>query len=99
MGKLKLKKVDIGYSVLFPVLTTDQIRLNPRDRLDLYSDGITETFSPSDEIYGEDRLKQFLLDNRHLPSDFLLTNLENVLQDFRKGGDLTDDISLIYLKR
>lgn len=99
-GKIETKKS--GHRILGVVpspFTTDQIRLNPRDRLVLYSDGITETFSPSDEIYGEDRLKKFLLDNRHLPSDFLLTNLENVLQDFRKGGDLTDDISLIYLKR
>ncbi|HRG47826.1 MAG TPA: PP2C family protein-serine/threonine phosphatase [Leptospiraceae bacterium] len=79
--------------------TTDEIRLNLGDRLILYSDGITETFSPSEEIYGETRFRKFLVDNKHLSSQKLLSALENVLKDFRNDGELTDDMSLIFLKR
>ena len=65
----------------------------------LYSDGITETFSPSEEIYGETRFSRFLVDNKNLSSQKLLSSLELVLKEFRNGGDLTDDMSLIFLKR
>lgn len=78
--------------------TTDQIKLNPKDKLILYSDGITETFSPSEEIFGE-KLKNFLMENQNIPAEKLLIKLQVVLDEFRMAGDLGDDMSLIYLKR
>ncbi|MBK8397407.1 MAG: SpoIIE family protein phosphatase [Leptospiraceae bacterium] len=79
--------------------TTDQIKLNPKDKLILYSDGITETFSPSEEIFGEKKLKNFLMENQNIPAEKLLIKLQVVLDEFRMAGDLGDDMSLIYLKR
>ena len=49
--------------------------------------------------YSEERLENFLLQNKDIPPKNLLNNLKTTLQEFRKGSDLTDDISLIYLKR
>jgi hypothetical protein len=99
-GTIETKKS--GHRILGVIpspFTTDQIKLNPKDRLILYSDGVTETFSPSDEVFGEQRLRKFLLQSKDIPPKNLLNNLKTTLQDFRKGSDLTDDISLIYLKR
>lgn len=99
-GEIEMKKS--GHRILGVIpspFTTDQIRLNPKDKLILYSDGITETFSPSEEIYGEKKLKKFLMDNKNMPAETLLSNLQKALNDFRKGGDIMDDMSLIYLKR
>lgn len=79
--------------------TTDLIKLKEKDKLILYSDGVTETFSPSDELFGEERLRKFLAENKDMPSENLLKFLKIELDNFRKGGDLSDDTSLIYLKR
>ena len=99
-GEIEMKKS--GHRILGVIpspFTTDEIKLNLGDRLILYSDGITETFSPSEEIYGETRFRKFLVDNKHLSSQKLLSALESVLKEFRNGGELTDDMSLIFLKR
>ena len=39
------------------------------------------------------------MDNKNMPAETLLSNLQKALNDFRKGGDIMDDMSLIYLKR
>ncbi|MCB1156345.1 MAG: SpoIIE family protein phosphatase [Leptospiraceae bacterium] len=79
--------------------TLTSIQLNTEDRLFLYSDGVTETFSPSDEIYGEERLKEFLRSTLETPIADLPSLLEQELQDFRKGNDMTDDISFICISK
>ena len=97
-----IETIKSGHRILGVIpspFTTDEIKLNLGDRLILYSDGITETFSPSEEIYGETRFRKFLVDNKHLSSQKLLSALESVLKEFRNGGELTDDMSLIFLKR
>lgn len=85
--------------VIPTVFTKDKIYLNPGDRLFLYSDGVTETFSPSEEIYGEERLKKFLINNHDLNAKELLRAIEKELDDFRKHNDLSDDVSYIALRR
>lgn len=75
------------------------IQLNSDDRLVLYSDGVTETFGPSDILYGEQRLRDFLTNNLETPIKELPILLEQELQDFRRGNDMTDDISFIVLSK
>lgn len=75
------------------------IKLNSDDKLILYSDGVTETFGPSDIIYGEERLKDFLVKHLEVAINELPVYLEQELQDFRRGNDMTDDISFIVLSK
>jgi serine phosphatase RsbU (regulator of sigma subunit) len=55
--------------------------------------------APPKKFTEKTRFRKFLVDNKHLSSQKLLSALESVLKEFRNGGELTDDMSLIFLKR
>ena len=77
----------------------NSLQLQSRDKLVLYSDGITETFGPADEIYGEARLKEFLKSHRYTAIKDIPALLETDLEKFRKGNEMTDDLSFVCLLR
>ncbi len=71
------------------------INLEPGDRLFLYSDGITETTSPDDVEFGQDRLIKTLDRSHGMP---LTKSISSMLEDvdaWRSGGRLTDDVSIL----
>ena len=45
-----------------PNVPVVQVHLHPSDRLLLYTDGITERFSPAKEEFGMERLRQSLVE-------------------------------------
>ncbi|HMW04246.1 MAG TPA: PP2C family protein-serine/threonine phosphatase [Leptospiraceae bacterium] len=99
-GEIEAKKS--GHRILGVTVgpfTTDSIQLNVNDKLIIYSDGVTETFNPLDEIYGEERLRRFLAANKDMPSENLLEFLKRELENFRKDLEISDDTSFIILKR
>src|SRR5690606_591314 len=59
-----------------------QVQLAPADRLYLYSDGVTEHFSPDGEPYGDGRLLDFLLRHCHLPLEQVIHGLMSDLQGY-----------------
>jgi len=73
------------------------LRLEPGDRLYLYSDGVTEAMSPADVLYGAERMLSGLRQGRAEP---LANSVSNVLTDVRSwsGGRLRDDISLVAVE-
>lgn len=75
-----------------------QIQLAPGDRLVLYSDGVTDT-GQGEDILGEDGLRAFALDRRHLPLAEFLAALEKMLVDRWNGEAPADDISILVLER
>jgi sigma-B regulation protein RsbU (phosphoserine phosphatase) len=73
--------------------------LNKGDALLLYTDGVTETFSPENEIYGEQRLMDdFLKACQDQPTD-ILGAIEKRLKDFRKSNELSDDMTMVIMQR
>jgi phosphoserine phosphatase RsbU/P len=70
------------------------LRLEPGDRLYLYSDGVTEAMSPGDIQYGAERMLTVLLHGRSEP---LSKSVSNLLADVRSwaSAGLRDDISLV----
>ena len=68
------------------------------DTLALYTDGVTESFSPSGEEYGEQRLIAALRKHRSLSSSDLLSA---VLADVQKFSphEQHDDITLVCFGR
>jgi serine phosphatase RsbU (regulator of sigma subunit)/catechol 2,3-dioxygenase-like lactoylglutathione lyase family enzyme len=72
-------------------------QLHPGDTLVLYTDGVTEAFSPHREEFGEDRLVEALRRHRSLPPCDLLTSVVNEVRRF-SPHEQHDDITLIIAK-
>ncbi|MDZ4724940.1 MAG: PP2C family protein-serine/threonine phosphatase [Leptospira sp.] len=83
------------------ILETDyvsqELRLSSGTRLFLFSDGITETFSENDDLFGEELLMEFLLLHNDFTVKELPALLEAKLNTFRGSRDVTDDITFIAI--
>ena len=82
-------------------------RLEPGDHLILYTDGVTEAFSPQGEVFGELRLYQTIesaairenQDEGVLEAGQLLEKIDLAVQEFIGNGLPSDDLTLLVLKR
>jgi sigma-B regulation protein RsbU (phosphoserine phosphatase) len=75
---------------------TSTVGLEPGDRLVLFTDGITEAFSPSGEEYGEERLAVATLGYRKLTARELNRHLLEGAGDFCQG-QFHDDATLVVI--
>ena len=80
-------------------LRDEVIQIQPGNALVLYTDGVTETFSPSGEPFGEARLQEALGCAASCRPNLLLSSLDAALNTFRATQPLSDDITLIALYR
>jgi sigma-B regulation protein RsbU (phosphoserine phosphatase) len=72
--------------------------INSGDLFFLFSDGITELMNREEELFGFERLKNFLKKNIFSTSNQLGKNLVNELDLFRSNNNQYDDITFIALK-
>ncbi len=75
----------------------EECRLFSGDTLALYTDGITESFNPAGEEFGEQRLIEALRRNCELPSRDLLAAIVDEVQRF-SPQEQYDDVTLIVAK-
>jgi serine phosphatase RsbU (regulator of sigma subunit) len=75
------------------------ISLGPDDLLLLYTDGLTEAFSPQDEIYGEERLREVLKNIESSTAHAVLSALEASVNEFMGALPAADDLTMLALKR
>jgi serine phosphatase RsbU (regulator of sigma subunit) len=73
--------------------------LEPGDRLVLYSDGVTEAFSPQGDMYGEGRLQQVIESNTHCSAQTVLDAILASVSGFTHNAPLADDLTLLVLRR
>lgn len=77
-----------------------QVHLDEGDTLFLYTDGVTESTNEQFQLYGDDRLLQFVAS---LPSDVTATDLcksvRESVSDFSGSADQFDDITMLALRR
>jgi serine phosphatase RsbU (regulator of sigma subunit) len=71
--------------------------LSPGDTLALYTDGITESFNPAGEDFGEQRLINALRRHRHLCAQGIVSAIVEEVQQFSAGHQF-DDITLTVAK-
>jgi sigma-B regulation protein RsbU (phosphoserine phosphatase) len=76
----------------------EQVQLNPGDVFVLYTDGITESFNAQEEEFGEERLKQVLLDNRRRTAVEIFDAILQAVADFNAGAPQHDDMTLVVGK-
>lgn len=71
------------------------LKVEKGDLVVLYTDGIVEMASPSGEMYGNQRLKDFLSENHESPLDQILDQLYAHALAFSKRSSFDDDITLV----
>ncbi len=72
--------------------------INRGDRVILYTDCITEAFSPDRKMYGMDNFKNFIRSNNRLsPSQFCDSIYEKIQEWVGTGEKLSDDFTLVIV--
>jgi serine phosphatase RsbU (regulator of sigma subunit) len=74
-----------------------ECQLLPGDTLALYTDGVTESFNPTGEEFGEQRLIEALQQHGKLPCQSMLASVVEDIQRF-SPHEQHDDITLIVAK-
>ena len=95
-----LHKGGIALGVMDPISLKDQeLVLDPGESLVLYTDGITETFSPEAEAFGEARLQARLESLLGKTAREIVEGIEQSLDGFRADAELDDDYTLLVIRR
>ena len=71
--------------------------LSPGDRLFLYTDGVTEAFSTTRELFGENRLEAVLRQGAALPLEGWMGSVLDAVDLFAAGAEPSDDITCLAL--
>jgi sigma-B regulation protein RsbU (phosphoserine phosphatase) len=75
------------------------VEMRPGDTLVVYSDGVTETWSPEGAEYGEESLTALAVRSRGLGASALLDTILREIERFEAGARASDDRTLVVLKR
>ncbi|MCF0246976.1 MAG: serine/threonine-protein phosphatase [Synergistes sp.] len=70
------------------------VQLEPGDRILLYTDGVTEAKNFKDELFGEERLRDFVNTITGTPSE-MVAALRDELKNFSDGAEQSDDITIL----
>jgi len=75
------------------------VEMRPGDTLVVYSDGVTETWSPEGAEYGEESLTALAVRSRGQGASALLDTILREIERFEAGARASDDRTLVVLKR
>jgi sigma-B regulation protein RsbU (phosphoserine phosphatase) len=76
-----------------------QIDLAPGDLLVFYTDGITEAWNATDEMFGQERLRAIVSANACASAEEVCQAVLAALKDFAGNTPASDDITLLVVKR
>jgi serine phosphatase RsbU (regulator of sigma subunit) len=95
-----LHRTGPALGIIEDLLVEEQtITLGPDDFILLYTDGLTEAFSPEDDIYGEERLQQLLKTTEMLSARGVLNAIEASVNHFMGPLPAADDLTMLAVKR
>ena len=75
----------------------NELQLERGDRIFLYTDGVTEATDSSNQLYGEDRLLNYMNNNPELDGHVLLPSLKSDIDKFVGEAPQFDDITMLVL--
>lgn len=75
----------------------NETTLLPGDRIFLYTDGVTEATDLNDNLYGDDRLLEYMDRNKAADAQCLLHGLKADIDTFTNGAPQFDDITMLVL--
>jgi sigma-B regulation protein RsbU (phosphoserine phosphatase) len=65
----------------------------------MYTDGVTECFSPENEAFGENRLIETLQGCIGMEVEEMLNIIVDALAQFRSTAPVSDDMTLLAIRR
>lgn len=78
---------------------TDSFYMDRGDVLVLYTDGIVEATNSKFEFYGEDKLKEVILNNKNFSSREIAASIIESVQKFSTRAKYSDDKTVVVIKR
>lgn len=98
-----ITRPDVGGLIvgIVPSVPYDEatIKLNNKDMLVIFSDGITEAMNKDEEEFDEPRLIDFILKNKDKSSEELIELIFSEVNNFSKGQPQSDDMTIVIIKR
>ena len=79
------------------VYSQQSLVLQPGDRIMLYTDGVVESFNHKEEMYGEEKLEQFLKETSPMSGSQAIASLREALRAFTKTSTPADDTTIIVV--
>ena len=80
------------------VYETWTLRMEPRDTILLYTDGVTEARSIDRAFFGDDRLREVVQRHGQMPPKELVEELVAAVEDFADTAEQSDDITVVALR-
>jgi sigma-B regulation protein RsbU (phosphoserine phosphatase) len=77
---------------------SETLHLERGDVLFFYTDGLNEAHSITGEEFGEKRLIDFLVSNRHLKAQALADAVIHRIREFSEGAHQHDDLTLMVIR-
>lgn len=96
--KLTRTGIALGLIDSYPI-SERTIQIHPGDSILLYTDGVTEAFSPAEDLFGEERLLDIIRSNSLATAESLLDAVEAGIDDFISSSPLSDDLTMMVIKR
>jgi sigma-B regulation protein RsbU (phosphoserine phosphatase) len=75
------------------------VRLKPGDFMLMYTDGVIDATNPQGEAFGQDRLWESIVEQRHAPAAEIVAALRAELGRFAGGSAPFDDVTLVLVRR
>lgn len=76
----------------------DTINLHWHDKIVLYTDGLTEACDHEDNMYGVEKLLEKTKSSGHLNPELFVQRVIADNEEFRKGNELEDDLTLLCIR-
>lgn len=75
------------------------LKLDPGDFIVMFTDGVTEAINEKEEFFGDQRLEEIILDNKHAAPEEIKDRIDLALKKFVGTQPQSDDITLVIAKR
>jgi sigma-B regulation protein RsbU (phosphoserine phosphatase) len=72
-----------------------EFKLDPGDKLIVYTDGVMEATSRDEELFGEERALKVLNENKDASAEDILKHMKTAIDDFAVGVPQFDDITMM----
>ncbi len=74
-----------------------QIKLEPSDKIFLYTDGVVEASNPNNEQYGEERLQDYLNNHNNDTCEKIVHGIKEDVDKFVNSNEQFDDITMVMV--
>jgi sigma-B regulation protein RsbU (phosphoserine phosphatase) len=96
----QLHKGGIALGILKDIHLEDHnIFLEPGDCVIFYTDGVTEAFSPEEEMYGEERLHETIRVADIESASTVLDAIDDSVNEFIGDNPRADDLTMVAIRR